>query len=113
MTERRRAAEPAAFARVRGICLAYPDASEKSSWGHPNFCAGRRTFVTLETCHQRPAVCFRLEPEHVRELLDEPQFFATPYGRGQWVSRFIDGRPPWRLIRKLIDESHDLVATSK
>lgn len=114
MSERRRAAEPAAFGRVREICLAYAGVSEKPSWGHPNFRVANRTFVTLEFRDQRPAVCFYLEPEQVRELLQLPQFFATPYGRGQWVSRFLDGRPPWQLVRKLVDASyHRIVAAKK
>lgn len=107
------AAEPASWARVRGICLAYPETSETNSWGHPNFRAGRKTFVSLEHWQRRPTICFRLEAEHVRELLREPQFVATPYGRGLWVSRFADGRVPWRLVRALVDESYRLVATPR
>lgn len=113
MSDSGKAAEPAAFARVREICLAYPGVAETTSWGHPNFRAGGKTFVTLEMRQQRPAICFRLEPEHVRALLQEAQFFATPHGRGQWVSRYADGRPPWRLIRNLVDESYHLAVASK
>jgi len=28
--------------RLRALCLAYPETSEASSWGHPNFKAGKK-----------------------------------------------------------------------
>lgn len=102
--------EPKVFARVRKICMTYPEATEKSSWGHPNFRAGKKTFVTLEVWQGRPSIALRLEAEQVQELLGEPEFFATPYGRGLWVSRYLDGRPGWRGIRHLIDQSYQLVS---
>ena len=105
--------EPAAYARVRQICMTYPEATEKSSWGHPNFRAGKKTFVALEAWQGRPSIAFRLEPEQVRELVRDPHFFVTPYGRGQWVSRYADGRPSWRMIRALIEQSYRLVATPR
>ena len=35
--------------RVRKLCLSLPGTSGASSWGHPNFRAAKRTFVTFET----------------------------------------------------------------
>jgi hypothetical protein len=32
-------------AKLRRLCLALPETSERASWGHPNFRAGKRTFV--------------------------------------------------------------------
>jgi predicted DNA-binding protein (MmcQ/YjbR family) len=37
-------------------------------------------------------------------------FFATPYGRGQWVSLWADAKLDWRLINKLVRRSYRLVA---
>ena len=28
--------------RLRLLCLSFPETSERSSWGHPNFRAGRK-----------------------------------------------------------------------
>ena len=101
--------EPQVYERVRKICMTYPEATEKSSWGHPSFRAGSKTFVTLEIWEGRPSIALRLEAEQVQELLREPEFFATPYGRGQWISRYLDGRPSWRGIRALIAQSYRLM----
>ena len=31
--------------RLRALCLARPETSETSSWGHPNSTAGKKTFL--------------------------------------------------------------------
>ena len=102
--------DDAVLARVRSICLAYPETSETSSWGHPNFRAGKKTFVTFEVHQQRPSIAFRLVADQVRDLCAVRGFFTTPYGKGLWVSVYADGRLNWRLITKLIDDSYRLVA---
>lgn len=86
--------------------MTYAETAERNSWGHPNFRASKKTFVTLEIREGRPSIALRLEAEQVQELLREPEFFATPYGRGQWISRYLDGRPSWTGIRHLIDQSY-------
>jgi predicted DNA-binding protein (MmcQ/YjbR family) len=95
-----------ALKRLRKLCLALPETSEVNSWGHPNFRAGRRTFVTFEWIKGRPSIAFRLEREDIGSLLKRKRFFLTPYGRGQWVSIWIDGPINWGLIRKLVIRSY-------
>jgi predicted DNA-binding protein (MmcQ/YjbR family) len=99
--------------RVRAICLSYPETSETGSWGHPNFRAGKKTFVTLETHDGRPCIAFRLEADQVHELCQEKGFFQTPYGKGLWVSLYVDGRPSWQRIKSLIEQSYRLVAIKR
>jgi len=97
--------------RVRKLCLSLPGTVETSSWGHPNFRVAKRAYVTLEEYQQRFCVAIRLVDEQVRQLCTDGVGFATPYGRGQWISIPLDGRPAWRLIETLIRQSHGL-ATS-
>jgi len=94
--------------RWRALCLALPATSEVASWGHPNFKAGTRTFVAFEWIRGRPSMAFRLDPVDVDLLLHRSRFFATPYGRGQWVSLWADGRVNWRLVARLLRRSHRL-----
>ena len=70
-----------ALDKLRRLCLSLPETSEKSSWGHPNFIAGKRTFVAYETVEGRPSIAFRVPPKDTARLLTRGQFFATPYGR--------------------------------
>ena len=60
---------------------------ERASWGHPNFLAGKKTFVTFERIQGRTSIAFRLDRVDIKSLTpSDEQFFATPYGRGQWIS---------------------------
>lgn len=99
--------------RLRDLCLSLPETSEVSSWGHPNFRAGKKTFVAFERVKGRPSIAFRLEPIDVELLLRRPQFFVTPYGRGQWVSVWADGKLDWRLMTDLLRRSYRLVALKR
>jgi len=109
---------PARFERpvvqkLRSICLALPETTEKSSWGHPNFRAGKRTFAAFEIIGGRPSIAFRLPPAEVVALLRRKQFFATPYGRNLWVSLRVDGAVDWRLVEALLRRSYRTVAIKR
>ena len=99
--------------RVRKLCLVLPETSEAASWGHPNFRAGKKTFVACEPIKGRPSIAFRLESIDVDLLLRRKQFFVTPYGRGQWVSVWADGPLNWRQVAVLVERSYRLVALKR
>ena len=99
--------------KLRALCLSLPETSETASWGHPNFKAGKKTFVAFERVKGRAAVAFRLEPDDVERLLQRKQFFATPYGRGLWVSVWADGPVDWRAVQDLVDRSYRVVALKR
>lgn len=99
--------------RLRSFCLSLPETSEVGSWGHPNFRAGRKTFATFEWIAKRPSIAFRLDPLDVDLLLRRTNFFATPYGRGQWVSLWVDRPVNWRLVERLLRRSYRLVALNR
>ena len=101
--------DSAMLARLRELCLALPDTTEVASWGHPNFKARGKTFAAFEIIRDRPSIAFRLEPVDVDLLLNRERFFATPYGRGQWVSVWADGRVNWGEVQRLLKRSYDLV----
>ena len=99
--------------RLRALCLALPETRETSAWGHPNFCAGRRTFVAFERVSRRPSIAFRLDPSSVARLLGRRPFFATPYGRGRWVSLWADAPLDGALGEQLARRSYRQVALKR
>ena len=101
------------LAKFRALCLSFPETSEIASWGHPNFRAGKRTFATYELVKGRPSFAFRLSEADVEVLLLQDRFFATPYGRGQWVSVWADLPLDWRLITDLLQRSYRSVALKR
>ena len=108
-----RTASRALVLRLRALCLALPETTERSSWGHPNFRAGRRTFAAFEIVGGRPSIAFRLPPGRVDELVRGGNFFVTPYGRGLWASMWVDQRVNWTLVERLLRESYRVVALER
>jgi predicted DNA-binding protein (MmcQ/YjbR family) len=99
--------------QLRALCLSLPETSETSSWGHPNFRAGKKTFAAFEQIRGRPSIAFRLNAVDIDLLRHRKAFFATPYGRGQWVSVWADTRLEWRLVADLLQRSYRLVALKR
>jgi predicted DNA-binding protein (MmcQ/YjbR family) len=99
--------------RLRKVCLSFPETSERPSWGHPNFRAGKKTFATFERVHGRPSIAFRLGQADIEQLARRQHFFVTPYGRGLWISLWTDVRLDWRLIENLLRRSYREVALER
>jgi predicted DNA-binding protein (MmcQ/YjbR family) len=98
---------------LRGLCLSLPETMERSSFGHPNFVAGKKTFVTFEQFNGRPSIAFRLDRDNIERLSGNPLFFSTPYGRGQWLSLWVDARFDWNVVKELVNASYRQVALKR
>jgi hypothetical protein len=101
--------------RLRRICLALPESSEKVSHGEPTFRVGGRMFATFDNHHHgAPHVGVWLAmPLGAQEALvyqDPKRFFVPPYvgGRG-WVGVRLDGRPSWKVVEKVVREAHAFI----
>jgi predicted DNA-binding protein (MmcQ/YjbR family) len=100
-------------AKLRTLALSLPEATEAMSWGHPNFRAGRKTFAAFEIVKGRPSIAFRLDRADRDRLLRRKPFFATPYGRGRWVSMWADKAIDWTLVVDLLRRSYRTVALKR
>lgn len=82
--------EPA-IDRVRRLCLALPEASEKLSHGEPTFFVNKRVFVMFADNHHndgRVAVWLPVPPGFQEALIDSDRetYFRPPYvGHRGWV----------------------------
>ena len=83
------------------------------SSGHPSFHAGKRSFCTFELFGGRPSIAFRVTAAEAKRLARTRHFFLTPYGRGVWVSRWLDARADAKSIATLIDRSYRQVAPAR
>jgi predicted DNA-binding protein (MmcQ/YjbR family) len=101
------------FARARRLCLALPETSETSSHGHPNFQAGKKTFCAFEMHQSRPSIAVRLPLAEFDAPVAAGLMFATPYGRGIWVSLWVDGETDWKELTALIRRAYDGVANKR
>src|SRR5262249_40458847 len=89
------------------------ETKETSSWGHPNFRAGTKVFCAFELFGGRPSIAFRVTAAEAKYLARKRYFFATPYGRGVWMSRWVDVPVDRKLMATLTDRSSRTVRPKK
>jgi hypothetical protein len=106
-----------AVERLRAICLALPEVTEKVSHGEPTWFV-RRTFVMLADHHHDDRLAFwcAAPPGAQEELVAaEPErFFRPPYvgGRG-WLGVYLDVEVDWTEIAEIITDAYRCVAPKK
>jgi hypothetical protein len=103
--------------RLRQICLALPEATERLSHGEPSFFVrGKRQFVMLDDHHHGAAhlAFWCAAPPGVSDELvaqDPQRYFRPPYvgGRG-WLGVRIDGAPDWTEVTEIVRDAYRQVA---
>jgi predicted DNA-binding protein (MmcQ/YjbR family) len=104
------------FARLRSVCLAHPEATEKIAWGDPTWRVRDRIFAMQKGNYDggRPSVWLKAAPGAQDTLVDaRPSlFFVPPYvGHKGWIGIYLDeARHDWEVIGDLITDSYRLVA---
>lgn len=98
--------------RVRAICLALPETTEKVAWGEPTWRVGGKLFAQLDNHHHGAEHLAVWLPAPLGEqesliFLDPERFFRPPYvGQRGWVGVRIDRRPDWALVTALIKQAY-------
>ena len=105
--------------RLRAICLALPEASERPGH-HVAFQVQEKTFVWFTDNHHndgRIAVTFKVAPGAQDVLVgsDGERFFVPPYvGARGWVGLRLDLRPvDWEEVADLLTDSYRLIAPKR
>jgi hypothetical protein len=102
--------------RLRGICLALPEATEKLAWGEPTWRVGGRLFAQLDDHHHGADHLAVWLPAPLGEqeatiFTDPARFFRPPYvGHRGWVGVRIDRRPDWAAVASLVEQAYRQVA---
>lgn len=122
-TPRRKAASrPPAdpFERVRALCLALPEVTERPSHGDPAFFVGGRMFVTFSiNLHGdgEEAIWIKAAPGVQEMLIDEDpgHFYRPPYvgQKGTVAARLNRSGTPWDDIEALIRDAWALAAPKR
>ena len=105
--------------RVRGICLALPEATERLSHGAPSFFVGKQFVALSPNGHHEilfPHLWCAAPPGAQAELVEsEPQrFFRPPYvgGRG-WLGVRLDRDVDWQEVAAICAEAYRVVAPKR
>jgi hypothetical protein len=103
--------------RIRRICLALPETSERLSHGHPAFFVrGKRSFATvLSNFHgDGRFAMWCAADEGVQEMLveaDPERFFRPPYvGHRGWLGVRLDRGVHWEELAGIIEDAYAEVA---
>jgi predicted DNA-binding protein (MmcQ/YjbR family) len=70
-------------------------------------------FCAFEIIKERPSIAFRLTAKEAAAALKDVRCFASPYGRGLWVSVWVDGDVDQAQIGEFIQRGYRTVATKR
>lgn len=99
--------------QLRGLCLAFPEATENMQWGDDLcFKYHGKIFVTVALTAVPPKVCFKCSSEAFAELTEKEGIHPAPYvGRYKWV--ILDSLSVLSDddLREFVSQSYEMIAT--
>ena len=109
------------IARLREICLAFPEAHEVEAWGEPTFRVRNKLFAihsSASTHHGQGRAGVWIASTNVTQDLvvrAKPKlYFVPPYvGPSGWIGVWLDGRPAWSEIADLLQDAYRMKAPKR
>ena len=102
--------------RLRAVCLALPEATERETWGDPTFRVREKIFAMARGGEASNAMWCKARPG-VQEMLvaaDPERFFVPPYvGHNGWIGVRLDVPVDWDELEDLIGESYRMTAPKR
>ena len=105
--------------RLRRICLALPETTERLSHGEPTwFVRDKKTFVTYADHHHDDRLAFwSAAPQGAQASLvasDPQRFFVPPYvGHRGWLGVYLDVPVDWLEIADIVEDGYRVVAPKR
>jgi len=105
--------------RVRKLCLALPETTEKEAWGEATWRVRGKMFAMLDDHHHdAPDLSLWLksdfETQRVLAETSPATYFIPPYqGKAGWVAARLDASTDWKELTELIEEAWALAAPAK
>jgi hypothetical protein len=108
------------LAKLREICLALPETSERPSHGAPTFfIREKRSFLMVLTNHHGDGrfAIWCAAPQGMQEMLvdaDAERFFVPPYvGHRGWLGLRLDRGIHWDEVTGIVEDAYAEVAPAK
>ena len=104
---------------VRKICLALPQATEKTAWGEPTFRVNDKIFAQYEDHHHDSDIVGRWckAPDGMQAALvgAEPNRFYVPkyVGHKGWIGIRMEGDVDWAHVTDLLRDSYRMTAPKR
>jgi hypothetical protein len=110
---------PERLARLREICLAFPETAERESFGDPNWTVNGKGFGAQKGNDNgaRPSLWFKPAPGEQPLLVasDADRFFIPPYVGGKgWLAMYLDDEAlDWSEVAELVEDSYRQMAPKR
>ncbi len=108
------------LARIRKICLAFPQAGEQETWGHPTFRVRNKIFTSCGAVedpngHEVHVMTMKAAPGEQASLLAEghPFFFPKYVGAKGWVGIVVGADTDWAEVEELVEDSFRQIAPKR
>jgi predicted DNA-binding protein (MmcQ/YjbR family) len=104
------------MARLREICLAFPEAAERETWGQATFRVREKIFAmagdhggdSSMTCKARPGL------QAVLVGSAPSRFYVPPYvGPKGWIGVYLNDGTDWDELADFIEESYRMTAPKR
>ncbi|SDD49950.1 MmcQ/YjbR family DNA-binding protein [Auraticoccus monumenti] len=108
-----------AVQRLRALCLALPEVTERLSHGEPTwFVRDKSVFVMLSNHHHDDRLAFwcacTADERDVLVADDPVRFFRPPYvGHRGWLGVFLDVEVDWDQVADLVTDAYRLIAPTR
>ena len=103
------------YDRIRAICTALPEVTERDSHGEATWFVGKRVFVmAADRHHDDRRAIWMAAPDGVQETLvdaDPALFFRPPYvGARGWIGVYVDVPVDWDELDARIVDAYRMIA---
>jgi predicted DNA-binding protein (MmcQ/YjbR family) len=102
--------------RLRAVCMALPEASERETWGDATFRVRDKIFAMGRGGTEINAIYCKARPG-VQEMLvatDSERFFLPAYvGHNGWIGVNLNAGTDWEELEDLITESYRMTAPKR
>ncbi|MGH8985191.1 MAG: MmcQ/YjbR family DNA-binding protein [Acidimicrobiia bacterium] len=105
--------------RLRRVCLALPETTERLSHGEPTwFVRRKKTFAMYANHHHDDRLgfwCAAPDSAQAALVASEPdRFFRPPYvGHRGWLGVYLDVPVDWNEIADIVEDAYRMVAPKK
>jgi predicted DNA-binding protein (MmcQ/YjbR family) len=99
--------------RLRALCLALPEVTEKLSHGEPAWFVRGKPFVMFADHHHDDRVAFwcAAPAGAQEELVDGVRYFRPPYvGHRGWLGVYLHTGPDWAELAEVVQDAYRVVA---
>ena len=109
------------LAKLRKVCLSFPDAHEVESWGAPTFRLNNHLFAMHAEAGNghgdgREGVWIKCTSINQSLMISSnpTRFFFPPYvGPSGWVGVYLDGRVNWKELTGILRDGYDMTSLMK